>query len=183
MIGFRGASRYYSDEYEPAFRMECKAIYKARTEYGLDNIHVMIPFCRTVEEFQKVSKIMNECGLVSGENGLKIGIMCELPSNVVMAEEFCEVADFFSIGSNDLTQLTLGLDRDSQKISHLFDERHPAVLRQISKVIEVCKSKGVKIGICGDAPSTYPDFSEFLLECGISTISLTPDAILKILKK
>ena len=183
MIGFRGASRYYSDEYEPAFRMECKAIYKARTEYGLDNIHVMIPFCRTVEEFQKVSKIMNECGLVSGENGLKIGIMCELPSNVVMAEEFCEVADFFSIGSNDLTQLTLGLDRDSQKISHLFDERHPAVLRQISKVIEVCKSKGVKIGICGDAPSTYPDFSEFLLECGISTISLTPDAILKVLKK
>ena len=183
MIGFRGASRYYSEEYEPAFRMECKAIYKARTEYGLDNIHVMIPFCRTVEEFQKVSKIMNECGLVSGENGLKIGIMCELPSNVVMAEEFCEVADFFSIGSNDLTQLTLGLDRDSEKISHLFDERHPAVLRQISKVIEVCNSKGVKIGICGDAPSTYPDFTEFLLECGISTISLTPDAILKVLKK
>lgn len=182
MIGFRGASRYYSNEYEPAFRMECKAIYKARTEYGLDNIHVMIPFCRTIEEFQKVSTIMNECGLVSGENGLKIGIMCELPSNVVMAEEFCEVADFFSIGSNDLTQLTLGLDRDSEKISHLFDERHPAVLRQISKAIEVCKSKGVKIGICGDAPSTYPDFSEFLLKNGISTISLTPDAILKILK-
>jgi pyruvate, water dikinase len=183
MIGFRGASRYYSEEYEPAFRMECKAIYKARIEYGLDNIHVMIPFCRTVEEFQKVSKIMNECGLVSGENGLKIGIMCELPSNVVMAEEFCEVADFFSIGSNDLTQLTLGLDRDSEKISHLFDERHPAVLRQISKVIEICNSKGVKIGICGDAPSTYPEFSDFLLKCGISTISLTPDAILKVLKK
>jgi pyruvate,water dikinase len=183
MIGFRGASRYYSEEYESAFRMECKAIYKARTEYGLDNIHVMIPFCRTVEEFQKVSKIMNECGLVSGENRLKIGIMCELPSNVVMAEEFCEVADFFSIGSNDLTQLTLGLDRDSDKINHLFDERHPAVLRQISKVIDVCKSKGVKIGICGDAPSTHPDFSEFLLKCGISTISLTPDAILRILKK
>lgn len=179
MIGWRGASRYYDPKFEPAFALECKALAKARNEMGLTNIKVMIPFCRTPEEGERVIKVMEKYGLKRGENGLEIYVMCEIPSNVILAEEFAKIFDGFSIGSNDLTQLTLGLDRDSELVSHLYDERNPAVKRMIRQVIEVAKKAGRKIGICGQAPSDFPDFAEFLVECGIDSMSLTPDTIIK----
>ncbi len=182
MIGWRGASRYYSDEYKEAFGMECRAIKKVRDEMGLDNVVVMIPFCRTPEEMQRVLDTMAEFGLVRGENGLRVFLMAELPSNIMMAEEFAEHIDGFSIGSNDLTQLTLGLDRDSSLVAHLYDERNPAVKRMISKLLKTAREKGVKVGICGQGPSDYPDFAEFLVSEGINTISVTPDSMLKTLK-
>jgi len=179
MIGWRGASRYYDPKFEPAFALECKALKKARDEMGLTNIKVMIPFCRTPEEGKKVISIMEKYGLKQGENGLEVYVMCEIPSNVVLAEEFAKVFDGFSIGSNDLTQLTLGLDRDSELVSHLYDERNPAVKKLIKEVIQTAKRMNRKIGICGQAPSDFPDFAEFLVECGIDSISLTPDTIVK----
>lgn len=179
MIGWRGASRYYDPKFEPAFALECKALLKARNEMGLTNIKVMIPFCRTPEEGVKVIEIMEKYGLKRGENGLEVYVMCEIPSNVVLAEEFAKVFDGFSIGSNDLTQLVLGLDRDSELVSHLYDERNPAVKKMIKEVIEVAKRTGRKIGICGQAPSDFPDFAEFLVECGIDSMSLTPDTVIK----
>jgi pyruvate, water dikinase len=185
MIGFRGASRYYSKLFQSAFELECQAILKARETLGLDNIHVMIPFCRTVPELEKVLSIMKSQGLDrDNSQTLKIGIMCEIPSNVILAKQFAQHSDFFSIGSNDLTQLTLGLDRDGELVSHLFDERNQAVKSLISSVIESCHqgNKPIKIGICGDAPSSFPDFAKFLIDEGIDSISLTPDAILKCLK-
>jgi pyruvate,water dikinase len=185
MIGFRGASRYYAPEFQPAFELECKALHRAITVLGLDNIHVMIPFVRTPNEFQKVLAIMRDMGLDKTKAGFekfKIGIMCEIPSNVILAEEFCKYADFFSIGSNDLTQLTLGLDRDSELIAHLFDERNPAVKTMIKNVIETCKLNNTKIGICGDGPSSHFDFAEFLIKCGIDSMSITPDAIIPLIK-
>ncbi|MCA1763752.1 MAG: phosphoenolpyruvate synthase [Flavobacteriales bacterium] len=182
MIGWRGASRYYSDNYKEAFGMECKAIAKVRDEAGLDNVIVMIPFCRTPEEMQRVLETMAEFGLVRGENGLKVFLMAELPSNILLADEFAEHIDGFSIGSNDLTQLTLGLDRDSSLVAHLYDERNRAVKAMISMLIKTAKTKGVKVGICGQGPSDFPDFAEFLVEEGIDTISVTPDSILKTLK-
>ncbi|MCS7199708.1 MAG: phosphoenolpyruvate synthase [Caldimicrobium sp.] len=179
MIGWRGASRYYDPKFEPAFALECKALAKVRNEMGLTNVKVMIPFCRTPEEGKKVIEIMEKYGLKRGENGLEVYVMCEIPSNVILAEEFAEIFDGFSIGSNDLTQLTLGLDRDSELVAHLYDERNEAVKRMIRQVIDIAKKKGKKIGICGQAPSDFPDFAEFLVECGIDSMSLTPDTIVK----
>ncbi len=179
MIGWRGASRYYDPKFEPAFALECKALLKARNEMGLTNIKVMIPFCRTPEEGVKVMQVMEKYGLKRGDNGLEVYVMCEIPSNVILAEEFAKVFDGFSIGSNDLTQLVLGLDRDSEHVSHLYDERNPAVKKMIKEVIGVAKRMGRKIGICGQAPSDFPDFAEFLVECGIDSMSLTPDTIIK----
>tara|TARA_Y100000991_G_scaffold109313_1_gene82371 strand:- start:437 stop:2788 length:2352 start_codon:yes stop_codon:yes gene_type:complete len=183
MIGWRGASRYYSDKYEQAFGLECKAIKRLRNDMGLTNVIVMIPFCRTPKECQKVLATMEKYGLKRGENGLQVYIMCEVPSNVILAEEFCKYVDGFSIGSNDLTQLTLGLDRDSELVQHLYEERNEAVKMMISQAIKTCKRNNVKIGICGQAPSDFPDFAQFLIEEGIDTISLTPDSVVKTIKK
>lgn len=179
MIGWRGASRYYDESYKPAFGLECEAIKRVRNDMGLTNIKTMIPFCRTPEEGKKVIEVMNENGLVQGENGLEVYVMAEIPSNVIAAEEFCEVFDGFSIGSNDLTQLTLGLDRDSELVSHIYDERNIAVKRMVKSVIETAKKNKRKIGICGQAPSDFPEFAEFLVECGIDSISLNPDTVVK----
>ncbi len=179
MIGWRGASRYYSPTFEPAFALECQAFKKARDEMGLSNVKSMIPFCRTVEEGKKVIGVMEKYGLKQGENGLEIYVMCEIPSNVVLADQFAEVFDGFSIGSNDLTQLTLGLDRDSELVAHIYDERNEAVKRLIRQVIKTAKEKKRKIGICGQAPSDFPDFAAFLVECGIDSMSLTPDTAVK----
>jgi len=179
MLGWRGASRYYDPKFEPAFALECKAIKKVRDEMGLTNVKVMIPFCRTVDEGKKVIEVLAKYGLKQGENGLEVYVMCEIPSNVVLADEFAKVFDGFSIGSNDLTQLTLGLDRDSELVSHLYDERNPAVKKLVKQVIETAKKAKRKVGICGQAPSDFPDFAEFLVECGIDSMSLTPDTIVK----
>ena len=179
MIGWRGASRYYSPNYKEAFGLECRAMRKIREEMGLTNVEIMIPFPRTVEEAKKVIETMAEYGLRQGENGLKIIGMCEIPSNVIMAEEFLEVFDGFSIGTNDLTQLILGVDRDSSLVAHVYDERNPAVKRFVKQVIEVAVKKGKYIGICGQAPSDYPEFAEFVVECGIESMSLNPDTIIK----
>ncbi len=182
MIGFRGASRYYSEFFKPAFGLECKAILRVRNKMGLKNVIVMVPFCRTPEEAKKVLEVMEEYGLKRGENGLQVYVMCELPSNVILADQFAEYFDGFSIGSNDLTQLTLGLDRDSSLVAHLYDERNEAVKRMIAQVIKVAKEKGKKIGICGQGPSDYPEFAQFLVEQGIDTISINPDSIIKTTK-
>ncbi len=182
MIGWRGASRYYSEAYKPAFGLECKAIKIVREEMGLDNVVLMIPFCRTVEELVRVKDVMQEFGLVRGENGLELYLMAEIPSNIIMADEFSKHIDGFSIGSNDLTQLTLGLDRDSSLVAHLYDERNPAVKAMISSLIASAKRNGVKVGICGQGPSDFPDFAQFLVEEGIDSISVTPDSIIKTIK-
>lgn len=181
MIGWRGASRYYDENYKPAFGLECIALKKARNDMGLTNIKPMIPFCRTPEEGRKVIQVMNEYGLKQGENGLEVYVMCEIPSNVIVADQFSEIFDGFSIGSNDLTQLTLGLDRDSDLVAHIFDERNDAVKRLVSQVITVAHNHHPrrKVGICGQAPSDFPEFAEFLVECGIDSISLNPDTVIK----
>ena len=179
MLGFRGASRYYNPKFKEAFILELKAIKKVREVFGIDNIHVMVPFCRTVEEGKKVLDIMKENGLGKGENGLKVYVMCEIPSNVILADEFLEIFDGFSIGSNDLTQLTLGLDRDNSEISNVANENNEAVKKLISEVVKVCKEKGKYSNICGQAPSDFPDFAEFLVEQGIESISLNPDSLIK----
>ncbi len=179
MIGFRGASRYYDDRYRAGFRLECLALLRAREDMGLTNITPMIPFCRTVEEGEKVIALMAEHGLKQGENGLEVYAMCELPANVVFADEFLTVFDGYSIGSNDLTQLALGLDRDSEMVAHLFDERNGAVEKMVAMAIDAAKRAGKKIGICGQAPSDYPEFAEFLVERGINSISLNPDTVIQ----
>ena len=179
MIGWRGAARYYDPRFKDAFRLECRALKRVRESKGLTNVKVMVPFCRTPDEGRRVIKTMSEFGLKQGENGLEVYVMCEIPSNVVLAEEFADIFDGFSIGSNDLTQLMLGLDRDSELVSHLYDERSPAVKMMISSVIKSAKKKGRKIGICGQAPSDFPEFAEFLVECGIDSISLNPDTVIK----
>ncbi|HEY7491143.1 MAG TPA: phosphoenolpyruvate synthase, partial [Candidatus Tectomicrobia bacterium] len=179
MLGFRGASRYYDPRYREGFALECRAMQKVRAEMGLTNVKLMIPFCRTVEEGKRVQAEMARHGLVRGQNGLEIYVMCEIPSNVLPAEAFAEIFDGFSIGSNDLTQLVLGVDRDSGLVAHLFDERNPAVQTMIASVIRVAKARGRKIGLCGQAPSDYPDFAQFLVAQGIDSISLNPDAVLK----
>ncbi len=178
MIGFRGASRYYSDAYREGFALECKAMKKVREEFGLTNVALMIPFCRTPEEGKKVVAEMNKNGLVQGDNGLEFYVMAEIPSNVICAEEFAEIFDGFSIGSNDLTQLTLGIDRDSGLVAHLFDERHIAVKRMIHMLIETAHKHGKPVGICGQGPSDFPDFAEFLVKEGIDSMSLNPDSIM-----
>jgi pyruvate,water dikinase len=179
MIGFRGASRYYDPRYQRGFALECQAMKRVRDEMGLTNLKLMVPFCRTVEEGRKVLAEMAQHGLVRGQNGLEVYVMCEIPSNVVLADEFADIFDGFSIGSNDLTQLVLGVDRDSEIVAHVFDERNPAVTKLIASVIQTSKAKGRKIGICGQAPSDYPEFARFLVQQGIDSISLTPDAVLK----
>ncbi len=179
MIGWRGASRYYSGVYKEAFGMECRAIRKVREEMGFINVTVMVPFCRTVEELLKVKETMKEYGLPHGRNGLELYLMAELPSNILMAEEFAPHIDGFSIGSNDLTQLTLGLDRDSALVAHIYDERDPAVKKMIKMLLQTAKKMKVKVGICGQAPSDHPEFARFLVENGIDSISVTPDSLLK----
>jgi pyruvate, water dikinase len=179
MIGFRGASRYYDDRYKSGFKLECLALLRAREDMGLTNIKPMIPFCRTVEEGEKVIALMAEHGLVQGENELEIYAMCELPANVVFADEFLKVFDGYSIGSNDLTQLALGLDRDSEMVAHLFDERNGAVEKMVAMAIDAAIRNGKKIGICGQAPSDYPEFADFLVKRGINSISLNPDTVIK----
>ncbi len=178
MIGWRGASRYYSDNYKEGFALECLAMKKARDEFGLTNIQLMIPFCRTPEEGRKVIEEMRKNDLVQGENGLEIYVMAEIPSNVICADEYAQIFDGFSIGSNDLTQLTLGIDRDSGLIAHLFDERHIAVKRMISMLIKTAHKYNKSVGICGQAPSDFPDFAEFLVEEGIDSMSLNPDSVM-----
>lgn len=179
MIGFRGASRYYDDRYKAGFRLECLALLRAREDMGLINIKPMIPFCRTVEEGEKVIALMAEHGLKQGENELEIYAMCELPANVVFADEFLQIFDGYSIGSNDLTQLALGLDRDSEMVAHLFDERNGAVEKMVAMAIDAAIRCGKKIGICGQAPSDYPEFAEFLVKRGINSISLNPDTVIQ----
>ena len=179
MIGFRGASRYYNARYQAGFALECLAMKKVRNEMGLKNLKLMIPFCRTVEEGRCVQAEMEKHELKRGEDGLEIYVMCEIPSNVILANEFAEIFDGFSIGSNDLTQLILGVDRDSEIVAHIFDERNAAVKTMIAQVIAACRAKGRKIGICGQAPSDYPEFAQFLVEQGIDSISLNPDTVLK----
>jgi pyruvate,water dikinase len=179
MLGFRGASRYYNDLYKDGFRLECEAIRKVREEMGLVNVKVMIPFCRTVEEGNKVIAVMKRFGLEQGVNDLEIYVMAEIPSNVILAEKFAAIFDGFSIGSNDLTQLTLGIDRDSAIVSNLFSEQNDAPKEMIATMISKAKKAGTKIGLCGQAPSDFPEFAKFLVEEGIDSISFNPDAILK----
>lgn len=179
MLGFRGACRYYSDRYREGFALECRAIKRVREEMGMTNVLIMIPFCRTLEEADKVLDVLDENGLKRGENGLQVYVMVEIPSNIILAEEFAERFDGFSIGSNDLTQLVLGVDRDSSGLSYLFDERNEAVKKMISALITTAHKVGRKVGICGQAPSDYPDFAKFLVETGIDSISLNPDSVVK----
>jgi pyruvate,water dikinase len=179
MIGWRGSSRYYDPKYAQAYGLECKALKRVRDEMGLTNVIPMIPFCRTPEEGRKVLSVMEQYGLKRGENGLQVYVMCEIPNNVILADQFSEVFDGFSIGSNDLTQLTLGLDRDSALVAHIFDERNEGVKEMVRQVITKAKAKGRKVGICGQAPSDYPEFAQFLVELGIDSISLNPDSVLK----
>ncbi len=179
MIGWRGASRHYDPKYLPAFVLECKALVKVREEMGLNNLKIMVPFCRTIEEGKKVLKVLADNGLKRGKNGLEIYVMCEIPSNVILAEEFAKIFDGFSIGSNDLTQLALGVDRDSELVSHVYDERNKAVKDLVSTVIKAARKHKSKIGICGQAPSDFPDFAQFLVKEKIDTISLIPDTVIK----
>ncbi len=183
MLGWRGASRYYSKQYKEAFKLECEAIKKVRNEWGLTNVITMVPFCRTPEEGQKVLKTMSDFGLKRGENGLQVYVMCEIPSNVILAEEFAKIFDGFSIGSNDLTQLILGVDRDSSLVSHVYNERDEAVKTMIKNVIQNAHKHNKKIGICGQAPSDYPEFAEFLVREGIDSISLNPDTVISTREK
>ncbi len=178
MLGFRGASRYCDPTFRDAFALECMAVQRVRETMGLTNLRVMVPFCRTPEEGASVLKEMSFHGLVRGRLGLEVWMMCEIPSNVLLAKEFCELFDGFSIGSNDLTQLTLGVDRDSSHLAHLFDERSPAVKSFISSFLETTRAEGKPVGICGQAPSDFPDFAKFLVASGIDSISLEPDALL-----
>ncbi len=177
MLGFRGAARYYSKRYRDGFALECRAIKRVREELGLDNVIIMIPFCRTVEEADRVLDVLKDNGLKQGKNGLQVYVMCEIPSNVILAEQFAQRFDGFSIGSNDLTQLILGVDRDSAELSHLFDERNEAVKKMISDLIATAHKVDCKVGICGQAPSDYPEFAAFLVEAGIDSISLNPDSV------
>jgi pyruvate,water dikinase len=179
MIGWRGASRYYDENFREAFALECLAIKKVREEMGLTNVKVMVPFCRTVEEGKKVIEEMKKNGLKQGDNGVEVYVMCEIPSNVILAAEFAKIFDGFSIGSNDLTQLTLGLDRDSELVSKIYNERNPAVLDLVSQVIRIARENKKKIGICGQAPSDYPEFARFLVREKIDSISLNPDTVIK----
>ncbi|KNC68771.1 phosphoenolpyruvate synthase [Pseudoalteromonas ardens] len=179
MIGFRGASRYISEDFRECFALECEAIKRVRNGMGLDNVEIMIPFVRTLEEAAQVIQLLEEHGLKRGENGLKVIMMCELPSNALLAEEFLEYFDGFSIGSNDLTQLTLGLDRDSGLIAHLFDERNPAIKKLLSMAIQTAKAKGKYVGICGQGPSDHEDFAAWLVDQGIDSVSLNPDTVLE----
>ena len=180
MLGFRGAARYVSSEFSEAFAMECQAIKRVRDEMGLTNVEIMVPFVRTLGQAEKVTKLLAEHGLARGSNGLRHIMMCEVPSNAILADEFLQFFDGFSIGSNDLTQLTLGLDRDSglELLAADFDERDPAVKVLLSRAIEACKKQGKYVGICGQGPSDHPDFALWLAAEGIASISLNPDSVI-----
>ena len=179
MIGYRGAGRYHSDRFAPCFELECAAMKAVRETMGLDNVALMVPFVRTVREGADVLALLERHGLRRGDNGLKVYMMCEIPSNPLLADEFLRHFDGFSIGSNDLTQLTLGVDRDSGIVTPVFDERNDAVTRMVASVIRDARAAGRKIGLCGPAPSDYPEFAEFLVREGIDSLSLNPDAVLK----
>ena len=182
MLGWRGASRYYGDDYREGFALECRALRRVRGEMGLTNVVAMVPFCRTPAEADRVLEVMAENGLERGENGLEVYVMAEIPANIALADAFAERFDGFSIGTNDLTQLTLGVGRDAERLTHLFDERNPAVKRRIGELIEDAHSAGCPVGICGQAPSDYPEFAEFLVEAGIDSISVTPDSVPDVLR-
>jgi pyruvate,water dikinase len=182
MIGWRGASRYYAEGYREGFELECQAIKRVRQEIGLQNVLIMIPFCRTLQEADRVMKILAQNGLRRGLNGLEVYVMCEIPSNVIQADQFAKRFDGFSIGSNDLTQLALGVDRDSSQLAELFDERNETVKRLIRSVIKEAHKAGKKVGICGQGPSDYPDFAAFLVGEGIDSISLNPDSVIGVKK-
>ncbi|MDI6592034.1 MAG: phosphoenolpyruvate synthase [Patescibacteria group bacterium] len=179
MLGFRGACRYLDKNFQPAFEMECQAIKRCREIFGLKNISVMIPFCRTVEEGKKVLESMKKFGLERGKDNLKVYLMCEIPSNVILANEFLEICDGYSVGTNDLTQLSLGMDRDNAKIAHIADERDSTIKKMMAKIIKLCREKKKYCGICGQAPSDYPEFAEFIMKEGIESISLNPDTVIK----
>ncbi|MDY7026522.1 MAG: phosphoenolpyruvate synthase, partial [Pseudomonadota bacterium] len=178
MIGFRGASRYISDSFRDCFELECRAMKKVREEMGFTNVELMVPFVRTVGEAESVIKLLAENGLKRGENGLRVIMMCELPTNALLAEQYLEFFDGYSIGSNDLTQLSLGLDRDSGIVSHLFDERDEAVKKLLKMAIDACNKAGKYVGICGQGPSDHPDLAKWLMDAGIQTVSLNPDTVL-----
>jgi pyruvate,water dikinase len=180
MLGFRGAVRYYDERYREGFALECRAMKRVRDEMGLTNLIIMIPFCRRVEEAKRVIEELGKNGLVRGENGLQVYQMCEIPNNVVLIDEFSGFFDGFSIGSNDLTQLTLGVDRDSAIIAQTFDERDPGVEKMVAMAVEGCRRNHRHSGLCGQAPSDFPEFADFLVEQGINSISVNPDALLKI---
>jgi pyruvate,water dikinase len=179
MIGFRGASRYYDDRYRDGFALECRALKRVRDEMGLINVKIMVPFCRTLDEARRVVAELARHGLTRHANGLELYMMVEIPSNVILLPAFAEHFDGFSIGSNDLTQLTLGVDRDSEIVAHVFDERDQAVQTLIAAAIRDARRLGRKIGLCGQAPSDYPEYAKFLVECGIDSMSLNPDAVLR----
>jgi pyruvate,water dikinase len=179
MLGFRGASRYISESFRECFELECRALKQVRNVMGLTNVEIMVPFVRTVGEARQVVELLAEHGLKRGENGLKIIMMCEIPSNALLAEQFLEYFDGFSIGSNDLTQLTLGLDRDSGLVAHLFDERNDAVKVLLKSAISACKAQGKYVGICGQGPSDHPDLAKWLMDQGIDSVSLSPDSVLE----
>ena len=181
MLGWRGASRYYDPKFARAFALECRAVRKVREQMGLTNVVPMVPFCRTPEEARQVLAEMKKAGLVRGKKGLKTYVMCEIPSNILLAEEFLKIFDGMSIGSNDLTQLTLGLDRDSGIVTHIANENNPAVKSLIAQIIHICRKKKKYIGICGQAPSDFPDFARFLVREGIESISLNPDTVVSTL--
>lgn len=183
MIGWRGASRYYDDRFKPAFLMECEAIKRVRSVFGLKNLKVMIPFCRTVEEGQKVLAVMKEAGLERGQDGLEVYVMCEIPSNIILADQFLDIFDGMSIGSNDLSQLTLGIDRDNGGLAHIGDERNEAVKEMIRRVIRTCRDREKYCGICGQAPSDYMEFADFIMQEGIESMSLNPDTVIKTILK
>jgi pyruvate,water dikinase len=180
MIGFRGASRYYNERYREGFALECAAIRRVRGTMGLTNVKVMIPFCRTLDEARRVVDVMAAADLRRGDDGLEIYVMCEIPNNVVLATDFAELFDGFSIGSNDLTQLVLGVDRDSELLSPLFDERDPGVRAMIARVVELAHRKGRPVGFCGQAPSDDPEYARFLASLEIDSISVTPDALARV---
>ena len=179
MLGFRGSSRYLGEAFGDCFALECRSIKKVRDELGLSNVEVMIPFVRTIEEAQQVVQLLAANGLRRGDKGLRVIMMCEIPSNALLADEFLEYFDGFSIGSNDLTQLTLGLDRDSGLVAHLFDERNPAVKALLSMAINACRKAGKYVGICGQGPSDHPDLAKWLMEQGIDSVSLNPDSVVE----
>ncbi len=180
MLGFRGASRYYNERYSEGFRLECLAMKRVRDDMGLTNLVIMVPFCRRVDEGERVLAEMAKNGLKRGENGLQFYVMCEIPNNVILVDEFSRLFDGFSIGSNDLTQLVLGVDRDSALVAHDFDERDPGVMKMISLAIQGARRNHRHSGLCGQAPSDYPEFAEFLVKEGIESISLSPDAVMKV---